>query len=288
MNLKPIAALVGLALTAGSLQGQVGGTRRKPGDPRPPAPGVAPVRSGVPAGIVIKPPGNVTPVLPPGLPPAPARAMTRPAKPVIPFTPPGTPPSVVIRPAIVNPPGPVGGPGTGMKLTQRIIRGPLSIPPRKLSPPTVVLVSPATPIGFLRVYDGARSVVVVSTDDGQKTELPYLPMPLLFAAGTTNLLDQSAVDILQSLGGTLLELYKRDNNVRFVIEGHTSTDREAPDAVTLSTQRASRIQAELVSRYHVPATIVSFKGLGDAYADYRDGTEEQMQLDRRVLVVRTQ
>jgi outer membrane protein OmpA-like peptidoglycan-associated protein len=195
---------------------------------------------------------------------------------------------MVIRPAIVNPPGPVGGPGTGLKLTQRIIRGPLSLPPRKVSPPTVVLVTPATPVGFIRVYDSNRSVVVVSADDGQKTELPYLPMPVLFAAGSTNLLDQSAVDILQSLGSTLLALYKQDNNVRFVVEGHTSTDREAPDGLNLSTQRASRIHAELVSRYHVPAAILSFKGFGDAYADYRDGTEEQMQLDRRVLVVRTQ
>ena len=195
---------------------------------------------------------------------------------------------MVIRPAIVNPPGPVRGPGTGVNLTQRIIRGPLSIPPRKVPPPAVVLISPATPIGFIRVYDSARSVVIVSADDGQSAELPYLPMPLLFAAGTPRLLDQSAVDILESLGSTLLELYKQDNNVRFVVEGHTSTDREAADALDLSTQRASRIHAELVSRYRVPAAILSFKGFGETYADYRDGTEEQMQLDRRVLVVRTQ
>ena len=288
MKVTPIAALASLALTAAPLQGQATGPLRKLGDPRPAAPGAAPFRSGVPAGIVIKPLGMVTPVPKPVLPPAPVRNLTRPAKPVIPFTTTGTPPGVVIRPAIVNPPGPVGGPGSGIKLAQRIIRGPLSIPPRKVSPPTVVLISPSTPIGFIRVYDSARSVVVVSAEDGQSTELPYLPMPMLFAAGTTRLLDQSAVDILESLGSTLLEIYKQDKNARFVIEGHTSTDREAPDALTLSTQRASRIQAELVSRYRVPAAILSFKGFGDTYADYRDGTEEQMQLDRRVLVVRTQ
>jgi flagellar motor protein MotB len=292
MKLHTPGLLLIFALAAASVPAQVEGPPRKPVTSRPPAPGVAPFRSPAPAGVGIKPPAFVTPVPRPALPAAPSKPVARPAKPVVPISPARIPPGVVIRPAIVNPPGPVGGPGASVWHNARTIRGPLSIPPRRVPPavvvPGVTVIREVVPVEFGRFYDSERSVLVVSAEDGQKTELPYSAVPLLFAAGTTRLLDQSAVDILESLGSTLLEIYKQDKNVRFAIEGHTSTDHEAPDALDLSTQRASRIHAELVSRYRVPAAILTFKGYGETYADYRDGTEEQMQLDRRVLVVRTQ
>lgn len=310
-----IALLATLTMVSGSLVAQVGGPPRKPVPP-PSPPGGVPLRIPTSGGVVIKPSVLVTPAPKPTtlIPRPQARTLPRTATPspkvlnVLPGTPAlrvapsggvvsptlgthvitGPKRNEVIRPAIVNPPGPVGGPGAGIRLDLRALRGPLSIPPRRVSSPVVVLVNPVVPLTLFRVYDSTRSVVVVAAEDGQRTELPYLPMPILFARGTADLLDQTAADVLQSLGSTLLDLHRQDQSVRFEIEGHSSPDGEAADGLNLSTRRASRIQTELVSRYGVPAAILSFKGFGDSYADYRDGTEEQMQLDRRVLVVRTQ
>ena len=130
-------------------------------------------------------------------------------------------------------------------------------------------------------------VIVPSEDGGESTELPYVAVPILFAAGTANLLDQTAADDMQTLASGILQLYAEDNGVRFVIEGHTSTDGDEAENLQLSTKRASYVYGELVSRYGVPAAILSIKGYGEAYAEYPDASEEQMQLDRRVLVVRT-
>ena len=54
----------------------------------------------------------------------------------------------------------------------------------------------------------------------------------------------------------------------------------------LSAQRARRIFEELTKRYQIPATVLSAHGYGGNYPSYPSGSEEQMMLDRRVLVVR--
>lgn len=125
-------------------------------------------------------------------------------------------------------------------------------------------------------------------EDGQTAELPYIAVPILFAPGTAELLDETSVNDLQSVAEAILEIYGADNNARFTIEGHTSADGESKDNLDLSLKRASRAFAVLVSRFGVPASILTPQGYGETYAEHPGGTEEEMQLDRRVLVVRTQ
>ncbi len=71
-----------------------------------------------------------------------------------------------------------------------------------------------------------------------------------------------------------------------VIEGHTSTDGEAEMNLDLSARRARRVHGELTANYAVPPEVLTAHGHGENYPAYPDGTEEQMVLDRRVLVVR--
>ena len=194
----------------------------------------------------------------------------------------------------VNPPGPAGGPGTSIRRldSRSVLRG-LSIVPRRIAPAVVIrpgapLVVPGRPRTLVRVYDRTRNVVMVPAEDGQSAELPYIAVPVLFAVGTAELLDETADADLQALAEALLEIHVQEPGARFEIEGHTSTDGEDQDNLDLSLKRASHVYAVLVSRYHVPASILSTKGYGESYADYPNGTEEELQMDRRVLVVRTQ
>lgn len=316
-----ISLVAMLSIGAGSLCAQFGGPPRKPGDPSSTAKGsdVRPTVRNVAQKPSVK--GTPTPKSPtptPGVPTKPQVGKVAPTiqktAPATPVTPPGTAlsggrirapisptqpipasPSIVVRkPGVVAlPRDPKVAPGRSIRFDLGLVRSTLSTAPRRVAPPLTVrppapLLRPGTPPYPIRVYDRTRSVVLVSVDGGQSSELPYISVPLLFTAGTADLLDQTTVDDLQSLASALLELYAQNQNVRFVIEGHTSTDGEAADNLDLSTKRASRVYASLVSRYGVPAAILSIKGYGETYADYRDGTEEQMQLDRRVLVVRTQ
>jgi outer membrane protein OmpA-like peptidoglycan-associated protein len=46
------------------------------------------------------------------------------------------------------------------------------------------------------------------------------------------------------------------------------------------------IHQELTQRYLVPTSALSAHGYGEMFPSFPDGTEEQMMLDRRVLVVR--
>ena len=56
--------------------------------------------------------------------------------------------------------------------------------------------------------------------------------------------------------------------------------------LTLSADRSRRIHSELIEHYAVPASALAAHGYGENFPKYPDGTEEQMVLDRRVLVVR--
>ena len=54
----------------------------------------------------------------------------------------------------------------------------------------------------------------------------------------------------------------------------------------LSALRARRVFEELTKRYSIPATVLTAHGHGENFPSFPAGTEEQMTLDRRVLVVR--
>lgn len=306
-----------LAFAASSLNAQVGPGRRPGDDDRPG--GGKPGAKKKPAGQVQKPgpSGPVAPAQKPGPKPGPGPS-PGPTRKILPGTP-GTPPRSVgpggrpvfptvrktVVPSgpsvprkgarIINPPGPAGGPGAGARLDPRVVRGVLGLAPRRIAPAIVVrpgaprpIARPGLPPPLVRVYDRTRNVVVVPAEDGQSTEMPYIAVPILFAIGSAELLDETSTTDLESLAGALLEVYAQDNNARFVIEGHTSTDGDDAENMKLSNDRASRIYALLVSHYGVPAAILSIKGYGETYADYPNGSEAEMQLDRRVLVVRTQ
>lgn len=139
-----------------------------------------------------------------------------------------------------------------------------------------------------RVYDRARNVVVVESAEGTQQEMPYVALPILFAIGSDQLLDATSRADLAAMAATLLEVHQAEPNARFEIEGHTSADGSAQSNLDLSVARASAVFSALVNDYGVPVEILSAVGYGEDYAVYPDGTEAQMQQDRRVLLVRVQ
>lgn len=184
-----------------------------------------------------------------------------------------------------------------------IVRQQLSLPPRAVvvTPETVVTPAPQTALKTTktttvvdtpgqprRVYNTERNVVVVVEDQGQSRELPYVTLPVLFVKETDELLDQESRAALQEVAGVIVAVNKTEPGARFVIEGHTSTDGTDEFNINLSAMRAKRVFDELTINYGIPASLLSAQGYGEAYPTHPQGTEEQMQLDRRVLVVRNQ
>jgi len=132
-----------------------------------------------------------------------------------------------------------------------------------------------------RVYNLERSVVIV-----EGRELPYITIPVLFVKETADLLDAESRAAIDDTASAIKEIIATDPTAVFDIEGHTSTDGTDELNLDLSAQRARRIHAELTTRYQIPATALSAHGYGESYPSYPSGTEAQMTLDRRVLVVR--
>jgi outer membrane protein OmpA-like peptidoglycan-associated protein len=132
-----------------------------------------------------------------------------------------------------------------------------------------------------RIYNVERNVVIV-----EGRELPYITIPVLFEKETAKLLDVESRAAIEETAAAILEVLKTQPNAVFDIEGHTSTDGTNEFNLTLSTDRARRIHQELTQRYSVPASALSAHGYGEMYPGFPNGTEEQMVLDRRVLVVR--
>ncbi len=149
----------------------------------------------------------------------------------------------------------------------------------KTTKTTTVVDTPGRP---LRVYNSERSVVVV-----ENRELPYVTIPVLFVKETAELLDAESRTSLEQVAGVILEVCKTTPGTLFDIEGHTSTDGTDEFNVSLSAARAQRVYDELTQRYGVPATALSAHGYGESFPKYPNGTEDEMQQDRRVLVVRT-
>ena len=132
-----------------------------------------------------------------------------------------------------------------------------------------------------RIYNVERNVVIV-----EGKELPYITIPVLFVKETATLLDVESRVALEDTAAAIHEVLKTHSNAVFDIEGHTSTDGTNEFNLKLSADRARRIHQELTQRYSVPASALSAHGYGEMYPAYPNGTEEQMALDRRVLVVR--
>lgn len=139
-----------------------------------------------------------------------------------------------------------------------------------------------------RAYIVDRNVVIVKDQQQQTRELPYVAIPVLFVKSTADLLDTQSAAAIQQMADVIREVSSTNPNARFDIEGHTSTDGTDEMNMSLSAMRAQRVYDELTQRYNVPPSTLSAHGYGENFPSYPDGTEEQMQLDRRVLVVRTQ
>jgi outer membrane protein OmpA-like peptidoglycan-associated protein len=103
---------------------------------------------------------------------------------------------------------------------------------------------------------------------------------------TAELLDAESRATLEETAAAILEILKSQPTAVFDIEGHTSTDGTDEFNLKLSTDRALRVLQELTQRYAVPVSSLSGHGYGEMYPKFSDGTEEQMALDRRVLIVR--
>lgn len=132
-----------------------------------------------------------------------------------------------------------------------------------------------------RVYNVERNVVIV-----EGRELPYVTIPVLFEKETAKLLDVESRVALEETAAAILEVLKTNPTAIFDIEGHTSTDGTDEFNLNLSAERARRTHQELTQRYAIPASALSAHGYGEMYPTFPTGTEEQMTLDRRVLVVR--
>lgn len=132
-----------------------------------------------------------------------------------------------------------------------------------------------------RVYNSERNIVIV-----EGRELPYVTLPVLFVKETAELLDSESRVALEQTAAAIKEVLRTDPTAMFDIEGHTSTDGAEDMNLNLSAQRAERTYLELTKRYLIPTTVLSAHGYGESYPVYPSGTEAQMMLDRRVLVVR--
>lgn len=132
-----------------------------------------------------------------------------------------------------------------------------------------------------RFYNVERNVVVV-----EGRELPYITVPVLFEKETAKLLDAESRVALDETAGAIHEVLKSHPTAVFDVEGHTSTDGTDEFNLKLSADRALRVYQELTRQYQVPLSALSAHGYGEMHPTYPEGTEEQMMLDRRVLVVR--
>jgi outer membrane protein OmpA-like peptidoglycan-associated protein len=203
---------------------------------------------------------------------------------VVPASPPAASVVVVQQPSIVV-----------RTLDSNVVQRQLSLAPKVLivtptPQPTVKTTKTTTVVDTpgqqRRVYNSERSVVLVE-DQGQSRELPYVTLPVLFVKETSDLLDQESRNALQQVAGVILAISKTEAGTVFDIEGHTSTDGTNEYNVTLSAARAQRVYDELTQRYGVPPSVLSAHGYGESFPMYPQGNEAEMQMDRRVLVVRT-
>ena len=137
-----------------------------------------------------------------------------------------------------------------------------------------------------RVYNVERNVVIVE-EQGKSLELPFVTLPVLFVVDTAQLLDAESRAALEQTATLIKGITQTEPTAIFDIEGHTSTEGTDEHNSRLSAERATRVFTELTQRYGVPATALTAHGYGEKFAMNPEGSESQLQADRRVLVVRT-
>ncbi len=138
----------------------------------------------------------------------------------------------------------------------------------------------------MRQYRRDRNVVIIEQENKQ-VELPYVTLPVLFVKETAELLDQESRAALEQVASVIREVSRNEPGAMFDIEGHTSTEGTDEFNMQLSAARSQRVFVELTQRYGVPASVLSAHGFGEGYPQFPNGTEPELQQDRRVLVVRT-
>lgn len=173
-------------------------------------------------------------------------------------------------------------------LDREVVQQHLSLPPRTVvvEPAPVESVTVVKKSQPQRVYIMERNVVVVE-EQGQTRELNFVTLPVLFDVDTNDLLDAESRIALEQVAQVILAVSQENPGTRFDIEGHTSTEGTDEHNMALSATRAKRVFDELTQRYNVPASLLTAHGYGENFAMFPNGTEDQRQLDRRVLVVRT-
>ena len=211
--------------------------------------------------------------------------------------------------AVPPPPGRRPGPGTRgpalrAPVNRRVARGALRVAPRRvvaapgIRRPVVrprvlaprVVVAPRLPLPYTavtRVYHPERNVVEVETESGQTEEMPYVAVPVLFSSGSADFADAESYKAVEEMANVIKDILKESPEATFDVEGHTSTDGSAEENLDLSAKRAKRVYDELTLRYGINPEILSAHGHGESYAAYPNGSEDELQLDRRVLLVRT-
>ena len=178
---------------------------------------------------------------------------------------------------------------TPRRVDPALMRRQLSIAPKPAivpAPGSVVETTETTTVEQVpgmppRVYNVERSVVIV-----EGRELPYVTVPVLFVKETDELLDADSRMAIEDTAAAIRDITSKEPTAKFDIEGHTSTDGADEMNMELSAKRARRVHSELTMNYKIPAEVLTAHGYGENFPKYPSGSEEQMTLDRRVLVVR--
>lgn len=138
---------------------------------------------------------------------------------------------------------------------------PLPAPPPSAEAPskddeTAALVpKPAVP---QRVADSENSVILVQ-DQNQIHELPYVALPVPFAAGSAELPDAESRTMLAQLADVLKRVCAVNPDARFELEGYTTSEEGADGeaARTLAFARARQVFDELTLHQGVTAGVLS-------------------------------
>jgi len=138
-----------------------------------------------------------------------------------------------------------------------------------------------------RSYHNSRSVVAVDVRD-EVHELSFVTIPLLFVAQTAEISDAKSVAAIAETAAAIKDVTSKEPTAKFEIEGHSSAQGTNELSESLSAARAKRVYDELITRHGIPHSTLSSQGFGEIFAQHPTGTEAQMRLDQRVLIVRRQ
>ena len=135
-----------------------------------------------------------------------------------------------------------------------------------------------------RVY--SKSAVVITRQSGATETHPFVEVPLLFVVNTDELRkDDASRENVVKVAQMLKDLSAQ--KATFAIEGHASAEGNAARNRDLSNLRALRIQATLRAQGVPVEVLARTEGFGSAHAQFPAKADEpQLQLDRRVLVVK--